>query len=248
MISKFIVFLLGSFLLLAVQAEFETPGLTSPVEDYAQIVDASTEKELEQAILSFKQSVGPQVQILTIKTLDGESIEGLSMRVFEKWKLGDKENDNGLLLTVALKERKIRIEVGGGLEGLLPDLKSFYIIEKMKPVFKRGDYSGGIRLGTQEIFEALNDPEAYTNKLKRSERLDLLIPILMLLLFLGIAYLHSKYVDSSGKKNYRNGQRGRRGYSGQRGGRGSGDSFSGGGISWGGGGGRASGGGSSGGW
>ena len=162
MISKFIVFLLGSFLLLAVQAEFETPGLTSPVEDYAQIVDASTEKELEQAILSFKQSVGPQVQILTIKTLDGESIEGLSMRVFEKWKLGDKENDNGLLLTVALKERKIRIEVGGGLEGLLPDLKSFYIIEKMKPVFKRGDYSGGIRLGTQEIFEALNDPEAYT--------------------------------------------------------------------------------------
>ncbi len=95
--------------------------------------------------------------LLTIKSLEGENLEDYSMRVVDNWKIGQKEYDNGALLLIALAERKIRIEVGYGLESSLTDLKSGYIIRNaITPEFKKGNYSGGIAKGLANITGIIN--------------------------------------------------------------------------------------------
>jgi len=97
------------------------------------------------------------VVLLTIKSLEGENLEDYSMRVVDNWKIGQKEYDNGALLLIALAERKIRIEVGYGLESSLTDLKSGYIIRNaITPEFKKGNYSGGIAKGLANITGIIN--------------------------------------------------------------------------------------------
>jgi uncharacterized protein len=144
------------FLFLPVQAAaLEVPALQGYVNDYAGLISPEAKAKLANDLRAFEQSDSTQVVILTIPSLEGEDLEGFSIRVATTWKIGRKTRDNGVLLLVAKQERKIRIEVGKGLEGVLTDLLSGRIIDLViKPNFKRGDYSGGLVAGVAAIIDA----------------------------------------------------------------------------------------------
>jgi len=122
----------------------ENPG--NHVVDLAGIVDNSIEAKLNQYLRELEQKTTAQIAILTIKSLEGESIEDLSITVaHDKWKLGQKGKDNGVLLLVSPSDRKYRIEVGYGLEGVIPDSLAGSIGRSyLVPFFKKGEYSNGI--------------------------------------------------------------------------------------------------------
>ncbi|MBW2569470.1 MAG: TPM domain-containing protein [Deltaproteobacteria bacterium] len=126
----------------------ENPG--NHVVDLAGIIDNSIEVKLNQYLKELEQKTTSQVAILTIKSLEGELIEDLSITVaHDRWKLGQKGKDNGVLLLVSIMDRKYRIEVGYGLEGVIPDSLAGSIGRSyLVPFFKKGDYSNGIFAAT----------------------------------------------------------------------------------------------------
>lgn len=135
------------------------PRLTGPVVDPAGVLDARWEgrlSDLSRAARARNGGTGPQLQYLLVSTLDGEPIEDYSMRVAEAWKLGTKGKDDGVLVVVAVKDRKVRIEVGGGLEGGLTDAQSGRIIRSaIVPAFREGRYGEGLHAAGQQILGAL---------------------------------------------------------------------------------------------
>ena len=134
----------------------DVPYLSGRVVDEAGILSAGTREKIAQISAAREQATGDQIVVLTMGTLDGESIEGFATRVFETWKLGQKGKDNGVLVIVAPSERKMRIEVGYGLEGSLTDAAASRIIrEAMAPKFKGGDFDGGVIAGVQAIVQTL---------------------------------------------------------------------------------------------
>jgi uncharacterized protein len=134
----------------------EVPFLSGRVNDLAEILSPSTVRDLEQLLKSHQDSTSNQVAILTVRSLEGEEIESYALRVAESWRLGQKGKDNGVLLLIARDERKVRIEVGSGLEGDLPDITCGQIIRhEIVPRFKKGDYDGGTRAGTEAILAAI---------------------------------------------------------------------------------------------
>lgn len=121
------------------------PAMSGPVNDRAGILRSSEKSELESYLNSVNNQTTVQIAVLTIPSLEGESLESYSIRVVDSWKLGQKDTDNGVLLLIALEDRKIRIEVGYGLEGKLTDAKSGLIIRNIiAPAFQNGRYGQGI--------------------------------------------------------------------------------------------------------
>ena len=132
----------------------EIPPLPpNPVVDLAGIIDDSVQTKLNRYLRELEQKTTAQMAILTVKSLQGESLEEFSITIaHNKWKLGQKGKDNGVLLVIALKERKYRIEVGYGLEGILPDsLVGSIGRQYLVPYFRKGDYSDGIYAATLAI-------------------------------------------------------------------------------------------------
>jgi uncharacterized protein len=130
--------------------------LTVRVTDLAHVLSAQDAEQLTDELKAHEEKTGNQVAVLVLPSLEGEPIEEYSHRVATTWKLGRKGTDNGVLLLVALKERKLRIEVGYGLEGTLTDLRSAHIIrQEIVPRFKAGDIPGGIRAGTEAILKTI---------------------------------------------------------------------------------------------
>ncbi len=114
-----------------------------------------TETRLERALQSFDLSDSTQIAILTIPSLEGDALEDFSIRTVDQWKIGQKSKDNGVLLLVSKKDRKIRIEVGRGLEGVLTDLLSGRIIDTViTPYFKAGNFDKGLEAGASAIIQA----------------------------------------------------------------------------------------------
>ncbi len=115
------------------------------VVDLAGIINDDVRRKLNLYLMELEKKTTAQIVILTVKSLDGETIEDFSLRMAEKWKLGKKEKDNGLLITVSLLDRKYRFETGYGLEGILPDsLLGTIGRHYMVPFFRNGDFSTGI--------------------------------------------------------------------------------------------------------
>ncbi|RVB79638.1 YgcG family protein, partial [Mesorhizobium sp. M6A.T.Cr.TU.014.01.1.1] len=139
----------------------ELPALTGRVVDNAGIIDAATEATLTRKLADFEAKSSDQVVVATINSLDGEEIEPYANRLFRAWKLGQAGEDNGVLLLVAQNDRKMRIEVGYGLEGTLTDLHTKLIIENdMVPAFRAGDFSGGIAKAVDDMVMVLEgNPE-----------------------------------------------------------------------------------------
>ncbi|SPP64654.1 TPM domain-containing protein [Nitrospira lenta] len=134
----------------------DVPPLTGRVMDLAHALSASDVDRLTADLQAHETSSGNQVVVLTLPSLEGEPLEPFAHRVATTWKLGQKGTDNGALLLVALKERRVRIEVGYGLEGTLTDAKSAQIIRnEIVPRFRSGDLPGGIVAGVAAILKTI---------------------------------------------------------------------------------------------
>jgi uncharacterized protein len=134
----------------------DVPYLTGRVVDNAEILSPPARDRIAGLLKAHDEKTSNQIAVLTLPTLDGESVEGYATRVFEAWKLGQKGKDNGVLVVVVPKDRKMRIEVGYGLEGTLPDVAAARIIRNvMTPAFKAGDYDQGVGDGVAAIVATL---------------------------------------------------------------------------------------------
>ncbi len=132
----------------------EVPTFSGYVNDYANLLTDGTMQELEARLRNHEERTTNQVTVLTVPSLEGGSLEEFSLRVAEVLKVGQRGKDNGILLLVARDDRKIRIEVGYGLEPYLPDVYASRIIrEVIAPYFKQGDYDTGIAAGVNAILE-----------------------------------------------------------------------------------------------
>lgn len=243
-------FLLGFLLVLITFSStfaLDVPPLRGRVNDYAGVMTQSQAQTLEAQLAQFEQDTGHQVAVLTIPTLDGDDLEGFSIRVAENWKIGKKGFDNGVILLVAVKDRKLRLEVGYGLEGVLPDaiakrITSDYIV----PHFRAQDYAGGIIAGVDAVLKVIKQeplPESARKKNPGSEWNSFAM-LAITFVILGVM----AFASSQGRRrNQMWATRGRRyppifwggggfGGGGFSGGGGSGGGFSGGGGSFGGGG------------
>lgn len=134
----------------------DIPYLTGRVNDYAQILSSETRQTLTENLKAYENRTTNQIAVLTIPTLGGESIEDYAIQVFSEWQLGQKDKDNGILIVVVPNDRRMRIEVGYGLEPLLTDGTAGQIIRTiMTPRFKNGDYNNGITDGVQAVISVL---------------------------------------------------------------------------------------------
>ncbi|HSL19054.1 MAG TPA: TPM domain-containing protein [Methylomirabilota bacterium] len=140
----------------------EVPRLERRVTDLAGLFSASAAQTMEAELERLEAETGAQVAVLTIPSLEGQPLEDYSLRVVEAWQLGREDRDNGVLVLIARDDRRIRIEVGYGLEGVLPDALCGRIIDHaMKPAFRQGDFSGGTRQAVEVIAAAVRgDPDA----------------------------------------------------------------------------------------
>lgn len=131
---------------------FEVPPLEGRVNDRAELLSPAVKQRLTARLAAHEQATGAQLAILTVNSLEGAPLEDYSIRVVETWKLGKKGQDNGVLILVAKVDRKMRIEVGYGLEGTLPDIVAGRIVrDVMAPRFRKGDYDGGISQAVEAV-------------------------------------------------------------------------------------------------
>ena len=133
----------------------KVPTLKSRITDYHGLLTAREENRLEDALYDFEQRTSNQIVVLIISSLKGHSIEKYSIEITDKWKLGQKDKSNGVLLLIAAQDRKVRIEVGYGLEGALTDMISGSIIRNdIAPAFRSNKYYTGIANALSSIMLA----------------------------------------------------------------------------------------------
>ena len=137
------------------------PPPTTFVTDKASVLSESDAHTLNEKLAAFEQRSGAQFIIYIFPSLDGEALEDFTIRCAERWKVGNKKFDNGLILFVFIKERKIRIEVGYGLERTITDAFSRRVIDQyIAPHFRQGDYAGGLNAGADALMAEIEHKEA----------------------------------------------------------------------------------------
>lgn len=149
------VFLIGG-VAPAFAMELKFPTLTGQVVDGANVLSSQEEAELTKILSQVKGKSTDQIVVVTVPSLQGLAIEEFGIKLARHWGIGQEGKDNGVLLIVAPTQRKVRIEVGRGLEGVLPDALAGLIIQRrILPAFKRGDIASGIKAGVEDIRASL---------------------------------------------------------------------------------------------
>src|SRR5436190_7193344 len=163
----------AALLWLVVAAVAQTfPALTGRIVDQANVISADARRTIEPKLVDLETKSGIQLVVATVNSLEGQEIEPYANALFRKWQLGEKAKNNGVLLLVAPKERRVRIEVGYGLEGTLTDaLSKVIIVNAITPRFKAGDFSDGILRGVDDIITVLTTDASEWEK-RPSLRLD----------------------------------------------------------------------------
>lgn len=226
-------------------AALEVPPLKARVNDYAGMLSPSTVTQLEGSLKSFEADQTTQLAVLTIPSLEGEVLEEFSIKVADRWKIGQKGRDNGAILLIARDDRKLRIEVGYGLEGSLTDLVSGRIIrEIITPGFKQGDFDQGVINGVTAMMAAVKGEFSADSATAQKGEGGLTISAFGLYMLFIVLFIISRKLGLHGRRSLRGGRRSANYIGGGGFGRSSGGF--GGGFS--GGGGGFGGGGSSGGW
>lgn len=227
---------------------FVVPALSGPVVDEGQMLSPSMREKLSRFLRQLNDEGGTQLQVLTVDNLGGLSIEEASIKVTDAWKLGSAKADNGILLMMSRQERRVRIEVGQGHEGDLPDVIASRIVrEVIVPQFKQGDMDGGVRAGVLAIVHYVNPKFLEGQNAAPREKDGFPIPLWVIILVFFTFLLLPRFLGPTfGRRNSRSGwdNWGGGGWGGGFGGFGG----SSGGGGWSGGGGGFSGGGASGGW
>ena len=182
------------------------------VVDLARVIPSRQQQELEGLLTALEQKTTAQMVILTIESLDGPDINSFSLQTAEKWKIGQKKKDNGLLFVVAIRDRKYRFEVGYGLESVLPDsLLGSLGRRVLVPYFRQGQYGRGISAATGEIVQILARHYGVTLagaehlvpvRKQRNQGLGGLVFFLVLLAFLLIIYSRSFNNRYGGRGGY----------------------------------------------
>lgn len=175
--KKLILFLVVFVSLLLIsanlQAELKFPEPQGYINDFAGMLSQTTENELNEILQNYEQQTTNEIAVVTVLNLQGITIEDYAVRLFEEWKIGKKGKDNGILLLIAKEERKIRIEVGYGLEPTLTDAQAYRIIQEIiSPSFKGGDFDTGVKEGVNGIIKVLSGeelPETVPNAEERDE-------------------------------------------------------------------------------
>lgn len=237
--------------LAALLAVAPLPPLTGPVVDTAGLLDAGSARRLEQLARAARQDgSGPQLQYLLVRSLEGEDIEGYSMRAAEAWKIGSKGRDDGILIVVSREDRAVRIEVGGGIEGGLTDAQAGRIIRTtIVPAFREGRFGEGLYAAGVQVLGALGALPK-NGSIQPMARRPQQVPLSAIVVGLFLVFSLFRILGALGPRQGVFGGR-RRGpfFGGPFGGGGfGGGGFGGGGGGWGGGGGGFSGGGASGRW
>lgn len=166
------------------------PELKTRVTDLTQTLNTEQQAQLEAKLVAFEQETGSQIAVLLVSSTQPEAIEQYSIRVVESWKLGREKQDDGVLLLVAKDDRKMRIEVGYGLEGAIPDVIAKRIIaEIMTPRFRQGHFYGGITQATEQLMRLIRGeqlpPPQKTQPAGKTQLLDMLPALLIAALLLG---------------------------------------------------------------
>jgi uncharacterized protein len=190
----------------------DVPPLRGRVNDYAGVMQRSQVQTLEVQLAQLERDTGHQVALLTVPTLEGEDIEGFSIRVAENWKIGKKGFDDGVILVVAVKDRRLRLEVGYGLEGVLPDaiakrITSDYIV----PYFRSQEYGAGIVAGMDAVQKILRQEPLPQSARKVQGRGSELNSLAMLAITLGVLGLMAFASLANRQRSGLWGTRGRRG-------------------------------------
>jgi uncharacterized protein len=228
---SFAFFLCLSFSCLAAP---EFPLLTGRVVDNASMLASSTRQLINQQLAEHEKTTTNQIVVATLPDLQGYSIEEFGYQLGRHWQVGQENTNNGVVLLVAKKERKIRIEVGYGLEGALTDALASNIIQTViKPQFKKGNFNQGISKGVTAIIAAIGG-EYKASKIKESNVKHYWIIIILFLLFWKVSKAFLP-IPNSNNSRYGYGSRGN-GLFGGGGVSGGGGGFSGGGGGFGGGG------------
>jgi len=248
--------LLIAFIPIAGSAQ-NIPDQTNPprlVNDFADVLSDGQEQELEKKLLAYEDSTSTQIAVVLVKNLDGTDVADYAVKLALKWKIGTKK-DNGVLFLASMEEHKTRIEVGYGLEGVLPDITTKRILtEDVKPYFKQQQYYEGIDLATTHIIQAARGEYKgeyqYSSKKGRKKGKGLGIGFTILIIILIIVFASNRRGGGGGGGFLTGMILGNLlGNAGRRGGGGGWGDFSSGGGSFGGfGGGSFGGGGSSGDW
>ena len=154
---KKLLYILFSFLCLQVAAQKVLPKPNPPslVVDNANVFAAQDRQALEKKLVALDDSTSNQICVVTVPSMNGEVIEEVANKTYRDWGIGNKKTNNGILILVAVNDRKIRIEVGYGLEGAIPDVTANDIINNyIKPAFKQGNYLGGINAAVDNLSKA----------------------------------------------------------------------------------------------
>jgi len=153
------------------RAEVPVPPLSARVTDLTGTLSAQQKGELESRLAAFEAKRGSQIAVLVLPTTKPEEIEQFSIRLAEAWKIGRKGVDDGVIVVVAKDDRRLRIEVGYGLEGVIPDAVAKRVIdERMTPRFREGDFHGGIRDGVDQLIRLAEGEKLPEPALRASQR------------------------------------------------------------------------------
>ena len=163
----------------------EPPKLKARVNDYARLLNRRERKDLESRLARYERKTGHQFALLTIPSLDGDPLEDFSIRVVEAWKLGDKVYQDGLLMLIVKEGRKVRVEVGYGLEGVIPDIVANRVMEEViTPSIKLGHNYPGILEGFRRFMKAAENEALHPSHKPRHHSYRWLVKAAPLLIFL----------------------------------------------------------------
>jgi len=167
----------------------DVPQLNGRINDHARLLSPGAAAMLEQKLAAFETDQSTQVVVLTVPSLQGDDIDQFAIRVADQWQIGQKDKDNGVILVLAQAERQVRIEVGRGLQGILPDITAGRIIrDVMRPHLRSGDYDRGIDAGIEAIMAATRGEfQAAPNERNRRPNHGGASSFLTYLLFTGVA-------------------------------------------------------------
>ncbi len=178
-------------------AEVAVPPLTGRVVDLTGTLSGQAVNRIEGKLADFEAKKGSQIAVLIVPTTQPEDIEQFGIRVAEQWKLGRKGVDDGVILLVAKDDRKVRIEVGYGLEGAIPDAIAKRIVsDTIAPHFRVGDYDGGVEAGVDRLIAVVNGeplPEPDRQWERSGESFGRLLPLLLVVVFVASGVLRALF-------------------------------------------------------
>ncbi len=160
MSRKFLAIIVFLLVLTPLAALAAFPSPTGFVNDFAGVISPSTREHLESMLTSFERSTGDEIAVVTLPSLEGDTVENVAVQLYQQWGIGKKGKDNGALFLVAPSDRKARIEVGYGLEGVINDALAGRLLDDyVIPRFKAGEMDGGIAAGALAIVKTIATKE-----------------------------------------------------------------------------------------